>query len=104
MTEKTTVEKKNGIINSYRELDEAVIGIHRTFEPGDEPPLEVTREFFEALTRGSQDDSITYGKPGIRIYVAGTKEATDAVESMNAEEFHNREIAKRQAANKAKRK
>lgn len=69
-------------ISNYRELDQAMIDAQRE---GLEF-LEVTPELFEALTKGQDTMYLTMGKPGVKIYKAGTKEMCDEFDTMTCED------------------
>lgn len=79
-------------INNYHQFDAAVLDIHRNIEQYDDPYLEVTPEFFQALSKGTKTTYMTYGKPGIKVYIKGTKEGIDNEEKMSADEWRTRKI------------
>lgn len=56
--------------------------------------LLVTEKLMSYLLRGNKSESLTYGDPGIRIFVEGTKEEIERVERMNAEQFQTHYIKK----------
>ncbi len=59
--------------------------------------LEVTEKLFAYLTRNSDTKYLTYGDPGLKIYKAGTKDAIEKVESMNAEAYNDYLVKKKLA-------
>jgi hypothetical protein len=80
-----------GAINDYHALDETMLEMQRS--PETAPAyLEVTKEFFQALTRGTKTNYLTYGSPGVKIYMQGTKPAIDAEENLSAEDWRTLEI------------
>lgn len=57
------------------------------------PHLFVTKKVMDYLLRGNKGVSITYGNPGVRVYLEGTKEGCDDIEKLSAEAFHDHYIA-----------
>lgn len=57
--------------------------------------LEVSDKLFSFLVKGQKTDSLTYGKPAIRVFRAGTRDAVLKIERLNAEQYH--EFAMKQA-------
>lgn len=57
------------------------------------PHLFVTKKVMDYLLRGNKGVSITYGNPGVRVYLEGTKEGCDDLEKLSAEAFHEQYIA-----------
>lgn len=66
------------------------------------PYLFVSERVMQYIVRGKKDVSVTYGDPGVRLYVKGTKEGLDELESLPGEKFHERmtEIAKQERVEK----
>lgn len=60
--------------------------------------IEVTEKLFKHLARNSKTKYLTYGKPGIKVFIEGTREEIEAEESMSAEAYHDL-LGKRRAAN-----
>lgn len=60
--------------------------------------IEVTEKLFKHLAKNSKTKYLTYGKPGIKVFVEGTRDAIEAEESLSAEAYHDL-IGKRRAAN-----
>ena len=48
----------------------------------------VSERVMKYLSRGHNITSLTYGDPGVRVYLVGTKEDTDRKERLTAEQFH----------------
>lgn len=99
---KEHVEKIKTAINSHRELEDAHLEFQR--DPGGCHPdtyLEVTPEFFTALSRGAKTAYLTYGKPGIKIFIEGTRSKILESERMDPTFHRDAEIkAKHEALHK----
>lgn len=54
----------------------------------------VTEKVLKYLLRGNKSESLTYGDPGVRVFLEGTKDEIERVERMNAEQFHEHYIKK----------
>lgn len=52
----------------------------------------VSKKMLEFLMRGNKGVSLTYGSPGVRVYLEGTKESLDDLEKLSAEQFHEEYI------------
>lgn len=74
------------VIENYHQLDAAMLEIQRGV--AEKEFFEVTPEFFSALTKGCKTNYLTYGSPGIKIYIKGTKEACDRDDAMTVEHRH----------------
>lgn len=53
----------------------------------------VTEKVMKYLLRGHKGVSLTYGDPGVRVYLQGTKEDLDRKEKLSAEAFHEQYMA-----------
>lgn len=94
-----STEQKQKAINTYQELENAVQHIHRTIDEIDgEPVLELTQQFFTALTKGSKEKMMTYGSPGIKLYVEGEREEIERLAKIPPEEWQRIEIEKMREA------
>lgn len=51
----------------------------------------ISERLMQYLARGKAL-SITYGNPGIRVYVDGAKEKLDKIEAMNSDQFHTHSV------------
>lgn len=92
-------DPKQKAISSYTELENAVQHIHRTIDDIDgEPALELTQAFFSALTKGSKEKMMTYGSPGIKLYVEGEREEIERLAKIPPEEWQRIEIEKMREA------
>ncbi len=98
----TTTTTKEKVIDSYKEFDEAVMEIHRNIDQHPSPTLEVSEKVFSALVKGHDVTSMTWGKPGIRVFPVGKMEAILDEESMPADRY--REVEINRAREKAKKK
>lgn len=81
-----------GPLSSYRDFDAAVMDIHRNITDHDDPSLEVTEELFGALTKGQKTNYLTYGSPGIKVFLAGTRAQIEIDEALPAEKTRDLEI------------
>lgn len=52
-----------------------------------EDSLEVGERLFKYLLKNSKSPYLTYGDPGIKVYLAGTREKYEREDAMNAEAF-----------------
>lgn len=87
------------LVGSYQELDGVIMDFHRNIDKYDEEfYLEATPEFFEALVKGQKTQYLTYGKPGVKIYIKGTKDAIDKEENLPADEWRTRQILQKSGA------
>lgn len=55
------------------------------------PFITISDRLMTYLSRG-KDLSITYGNPGIRVYVEGAKDGLDKIERMNSDQFHTHSV------------
>lgn len=59
--------------------------------------VEVSARLFKYITRGQKTPYLTYGKPGVKVFIEGTRERLLKEELMNAED-HSNMMAKRRMA------
>jgi hypothetical protein len=52
-----------------------------------EDSMEVGEKLFKYLLKNSKSPYLTYGDPGIKVYLAGTREKYEREDAMNAEAF-----------------
>lgn len=52
----------------------------------------VSERVMKYLMRGHRGTSLTYGDPGVRVFLKGTKEDTERMEKLSAEAFHEEYI------------
>ena len=64
---------------------------------GDIPIIEVTKELFQALLKGRKGAYLTYGDPGVKVFVQGTVEDIEREENLSADEFHRLSIERMRA-------
>lgn len=96
-TQAETIKVDDGVIDNYHALDAAMLNVQR----GESKEyLEVTPDFFAALTKGTKTNYLTYGSPGIKVYVQGSKGDIDREESMTCEQKHAFEIARAKTTGK----
>lgn len=58
--------------------------------------LEVSEKLFKYLLKNSKSRYITYGNPGVKVYLAGTKDKYDYEDSLNAEAHHEYLVKEKQ--------
>lgn len=51
--------------------------------------VEVTEKLFKYLLKNAKSKYITYGDPGIKVFLAGTKDKILREESMSADAYHS---------------
>lgn len=51
--------------------------------------IEVDEKLFKHLCKNSKTAYLTYGKPGIKVYLKGTRETNEQLEKMTADQFHD---------------
>lgn len=51
--------------------------------------IEVTQKMFEFLVKNNPTKYLTYGHPGVRVYVSGTKDKIEKEEKMDAVAYAN---------------
>ena len=49
--------------------------------------IEVSEKLFKYLLKNSKSKYLTYGDPGIKVYLAGTREEIEREERMSAEQY-----------------
>lgn len=50
--------------------------------------IEVDEKLFKYLLKNNKSKYLTYGDPGIKVYLAGTKGMYDLEDKMSAEQYH----------------
>lgn len=84
------------IIDNPTDFQYAVGKAQMAMQEGDgEDFVEVSKELFEYLVKNQKTRYITYGSPGVKVYLAGTREECEITDSLSAEEYHTREIRAR---------
>ena len=53
----------------------------------------VDKNVLMSLLRGNKGVSLTYGNPGVRVYLEGTKESCEDIEKLSAEAYHEHYVA-----------
>jgi len=89
-------KQKSTAIDNYIDFEASVK--HAQLE--DIEYLEVTQKLMEKLMKDSEVESITYGKPGVRVFVEGARERILGQEALSTEEFRELEIKKAQEKRK----
>lgn len=62
--------------------------------------IEVTERLFKYLVKNSKSRYITYGNPGIKVFMKGTRDEIEREESMSAEAYGEHMARKRMNASK----
>ena len=62
--------------------------------------LEVTPDLFRQLTDGLPTPYLTFGKPGVKVFIEGTRKEILAHEKLNVEDWRNEEIARAKRENR----
>lgn len=60
-----------------------------------EPTIVVTQELFNYLCKDKTSKSLTYGDPGVRVFIEGTEGKLLAEENMPAHESYTKNILKK---------
>lgn len=92
-----------GQIKTMPEIDEKVVALEEPKKIIDSPEefrlaigqaqmegedsMEVGEKLFKYLLKNSKSPYLTYGDPGIKVYLAGTREKYEREDAMNAEAF-----------------
>lgn len=84
----------NDVITSFPDFERA----YRVATMEGVDTLEVSSEVFDYLCTDKNSASLTWGKPGVRVFKAGTVEAILKEESMRAEDSYSAEIHKKRRA------
>jgi hypothetical protein len=58
--------------------------------------IEVSEKLFKHLLKNHKSKFLTYGDPGIKVYVAGTREKYEAEEAMSADAYYEYSIREKQ--------
>lgn len=85
-----------GVITNYNDFTQAVANA----QLDGVGHLEVTPDLFKSLTKGITTEYLTWGHPGVKIYIEGTKERIDEEESMNVEDWYVHSIKNKSHAKK----
>jgi hypothetical protein len=85
-------------INDWKAFDQAVIKAQGNILTDPHPSIEVAPEFIKAISGGHDVDSITYGKPGVRVFKEGLREQLLDIESQNNEAYYDYEMKKKHEA------
>lgn len=94
-------EDKAKTIDNYDDLETNLRAIQRNWTDLHDPYLEITQGFMDVLMKGTRTEngrpitSCTYGKPGVKLYVEGTRETTEKENAMSAEDRAVYEAQKR---------
>jgi hypothetical protein len=81
-------------IETHDEFQRAVLRKQAAIASDRHPTLEVAPELFAALAEGADIDSLTYGKPGVRVFPKGTTDKVLGLENVPADRHREMEIKK----------
>lgn len=83
------VVHRQEIIDDPGEFQSAVGRCQMTMHEDGKDYIEVSERVYKYLLKNNISRYITYGDPGVKIYLAGTKEENDDIDRMSAEAYHN---------------
>lgn len=63
---------------------------------GEYKEIEVSERLFKHIIKSGQATSFTYGQPGVRVFLTGTKEKVLKQEKMNTDEYNLHMIKEKQ--------
>lgn len=89
----TTKKEKELGIDNYDDFQKALMSIHA--QTSGETHIEVTPKLFAALSQGRATNYLTYGSPGVKVYLHGTRGDIEAEERMGLDEFRTLEIKRK---------
>lgn len=92
-----SLESESTAINDWKTFDQAVIKAQGNILSERNPTVEVTPEFIKAISGGHDVDSITYGKPGVRVFKEGMAKGILDREAMDTDSYYDFEIKKKNA-------
>jgi len=85
---KTTHHVKDIGIDNYDDFRNALANAQFRIKSGVSDHIEVSERLFRELVSGQETPYLTYGDPGIKIYIKGTKSSIDTLEKMSAQEHY----------------
>jgi hypothetical protein len=104
MTDEFGIAEILGEIHTMPEIDESVIDPKEVPEVIDNPEdfrmavgqaqmegldyVEVGEKLFRYLLKNSKSKFLTYGDPGLKVYLVGTREQLEKEQKMSAEDYH----------------
>jgi len=105
MAKMTTTNKDetadSNVIDTHQKFEMAVIRAQANILSDPDPSIEVSPEFMQALSSGRDLESMTYGRPAVRVFKAGARDRILSEEGMTADEYYNLEVKRK---GEAKRK
>lgn len=84
----------NDVITSFQDFERA----YRIASMEGVDTLEVTPEVFDYICSDKNSDSLTWGKPGVRVFKAGTVDEILKRENMKADDTYSADILKKRKA------
>lgn len=91
---KVTQVNLNDVITSFQDFERA----YRIATMEGVDTLEVTPEVFDYICTDKNSASLTWGKPGVRVFKAGTVDSILKEENMRAEDTYSAEIHSKRRA------
>jgi hypothetical protein len=64
-------------------------------EGGGDGVVEVSKELFSYLVKNQKTPYLTYGNPGVKVYLEGTREKCEIHDSLSAEDAYSRAVKER---------
>lgn len=90
------MEHQAKIIDNPSDFQYAVGKAQMAMQEGDGGDyVEVSKELFEYLVKNQKTPYITYGDPGVKVYLAGTREACEERDKLSAEDSYARGVKER---------
>lgn len=84
-------------IDNYEKFNDELMRLQKSYSNENrELHMEVSEDFFKVLAMGQKTNYITYGRPGVKVFREGTKEAMIAEDNLSAEE-HKELVFKRRS-------
>lgn len=84
------------VIDNPNDFQYAIGRAQMAMQEGDgEDFVEVSEELFKYLVKNQKTSYLTYGSPGIKVYLAGTREACEIRDSLSAEDAYARGVRDR---------
>lgn len=84
------------VIDNPTDFQYAVGKAQMAMQEGDgEDYVEVSKELFEYLVKNQKTPYITYGDPGVKVYLEGTREACEERDRLSADDAYTRGVKER---------
>jgi hypothetical protein len=94
----STKVDETDVIDNHQKFQSALIKAQANIINEPHPILEVAPEFMQAISAGHDVESMTMGRPAVRVFKVGESDRILREESLPAEEFYNIEIKRKSEA------